>query len=713
MASYVSILLFFVYFWGFGYTATLLVKKNAKNWFERNLMRIGLGFGGFSLLGVLLNLLHLPIDWKIFLVASLAGPTYGLWKCYKLKSFTLPSFKLTKSTLSIFVMLLIFSMVFYMYGAGSFKYPYLEDDDPWGHAIAAKFVANTKDLDNPDFLDSNLMGYIDPYPPTYAMMMGILHQTSPRVNWTLKFFNSLVISLGIIFFYFFAVRFIGNKNKALFATALFAMIPSYLSHFIWASSLMPTLFFVAMYTYMMAREDRRWLLVSTLVLAGVLFTHQLQPFKMGILIFLFILLISVAARKIQWMHFATMGGAVVISLLWWLPGNRWLDQFRNTGVARESSLIGELGAHSGIFDQVISIVKAFPRYFSSGGGSATRTYTFSDFFFAQKTNMINNPIGIGIVIYLLVTIGVVALVLMFRNELKNGEYDSKWVKHASTGITAVLTFIFGVLVLRYLSLLFGGLELFPFLFSLWLDFLFFSLAALFGILVLFVNRDNKQIFSSTILVWLAVFYLLVTPSSFNFPFGISPFRTWMFLAVPVALVAMEGAYLLRRYGGKIPFGGIVILAVILLGVFYTSGIQKYTVNTAQWPPGQAWTSIDELRGYSWILGLPPNTKIFPFSGRGESVSGFNGFNCLWCEDEVDFRRRILDRSPEELRDWLREHEYEYLILDGMAFRMLPRYTDHTRNETDELVPLKIEEIARSGIFPLAHQTQGAIILRVT
>ena len=43
----------------------------------------------------------------------------------------------------------------------------------------------------------------------------------------------------------------------------------------------------------------------------------------------------------------------------------------------------------------------FFHFFNPEGGTATRAYSFSDFFIAQKTNMINSPIGIGIIISLI------------------------------------------------------------------------------------------------------------------------------------------------------------------------------------------------------------------------------------------------------------------------------------------------------------------------
>ena len=73
--SYLSIILFFVYTFGLGFTITSFV-KNSNNFLERNLMRIGFGLAFLPFLGLILNLIRVPIDWKIMLALSLLYPVY-------------------------------------------------------------------------------------------------------------------------------------------------------------------------------------------------------------------------------------------------------------------------------------------------------------------------------------------------------------------------------------------------------------------------------------------------------------------------------------------------------------------------------------------------------------------------------------------------------------------------------------------------------------
>ena len=203
MISITTIILFFIYLWGLGYTATYLAKKPESK-AERFLVYLAVGLGIFSFLVVFLNFLHIPLDWKIFLVLSLLVPVYSLISKIRKKEFKKPSFnaKLTRSNVAVLGVFIIFLLSLFMYTKGAFAYPYLEDEDPWGHAVGVKYVALGKKAYDPptsivdDKIDQQL-SYIDPYPPAYDAIIGILHQTSPDLTWTLKFFNALIISLEI------------------------------------------------------------------------------------------------------------------------------------------------------------------------------------------------------------------------------------------------------------------------------------------------------------------------------------------------------------------------------------------------------------------------------------------------------------------------------------------------------------------------------------
>ncbi len=284
MISIVTIILFFIYLWGLGFTATYFLRKPEHFW-ERQFLNLGIGLGILPILSILLNFLHIPLDWRIFLLLSMAFPIYRIIRSLQAK--TKPNFsallKVTKSDLALFAVLAIVLASLYMYASGAFSYPYLEDEDPWGHAVGVKYVALEKNAYDPELLEAKIdptLSYIDPYPPAYDILMGILHQTSADLNWTLKFFNALVISLGFIFFYLFAKGFTENKNKAVLATFILAVIPAYLSHFIWAHSLVITIFFPLLYALQQIKEDKKWMYIALLIVASVWVSQNIeQPLK--------------------------------------------------------------------------------------------------------------------------------------------------------------------------------------------------------------------------------------------------------------------------------------------------------------------------------------------------------------------------------------------------------------------------------------------------
>src|SRR3989344_4092436 len=197
--EFFSIVFFLIVLYGFGSSISFIVRES-DDFLERHLMRLGIGLGIVPAFGLLLNLLRVPLDWRIFIIASLLVLAVKYYFDYRKNGFFNVKFNL--NLYSIF-MLVLFAITLYMYAAGAFAYPYLEDDDSWSHAMGVKYVSIEKTVFTPELI----FHYVYPYPPAYDMLMGIIHQTNDSVYWTLKFFNALIISLGIIFFYFFAREF--------------------------------------------------------------------------------------------------------------------------------------------------------------------------------------------------------------------------------------------------------------------------------------------------------------------------------------------------------------------------------------------------------------------------------------------------------------------------------------------------------------------------
>ncbi len=614
-----TIVLFFVYTYGLGFSVTYFL-KNSEDFWERNLMRIGIGLGTMVIFGMLLNFLHLPIDWKLFLAASLVLPTYALIKMFKTKSFPKPELKLTKSNLAISVVLFLFAATLFMYASGAFSYPYLEDDDPWNYAKGVKYIATEKTAFEPEgFDEKGLFQYIEPYPPGYSLIMGVLHQTSPSISWTLKFFTSLIISLAIIFFYFFAKKFTEDKNKALFATFVLAAIPSFLSHFIWSLSLVIPLFLVFMYCLLQLKEDKKWIVPSGIMLASMALTHPQMIINLGIMFGLYIGIKAFYEKRVPKEELYVCMLAGLLALLWWGP----------MFVIHGSPLSG--GTQWGEIGRALTIEKPEGKWIYYKG-SADRVYTFNDFFVAKPNNMINNPVGIGIVISLLIFLALIYLIFSY-NSLRQPEKYWQTVSFA------------------------------------WFFF------ALFGVM------------------------------GASLPIQFTAFRFWMLVAVTSSLVAMIGAWFLLAVGKKFNVPAAIIFIIIIVGIIFTSAYQKYSVNTAAWPPGVKWSSAEEINGFVWVKeNLPADTKIFGFCNdhSAQHLIGFDMFDCIWCKDVYDFRKNDFNKTAVEINSFLREKGYEYTIFDSRCL------TIYDANQTNT----KIQELVNSNRFLVTKQTAGTIILKV-
>jgi hypothetical protein len=596
--SYFTIAIFFVYTFCLGFTASFFV-KNSENFLERNLMRMGF-------LALILNIVKIPADWRIILALSVIFPIYYLLRNHKKFSF---SFRLTKTNLSIFAMLAIFFANFYVYGTGAFNYPYLEDDDSWAHAIGVKYISLEKNVFGED---ADGVRYLNPYPPSYDVVMGILHQTNDSVYWTLKFFNALIVSLSTIFFYFFVKELSGSRNKALFAAFALFSIPAFMSHFIWGLSLAVPLYFVAFYAFERIKYDRKWWIVTGLVSVAPLTSSPTHSAYFGMFFVLYFLTKVLLDRKFLLYHAA--GGLFGLSLstiFWYFP------MFLRYG------FIGTLK------DLGIPLGKAASNL--SFGGTGDRLYTFSDFFIAHKQNMINNPIGIGIVLSILTFVAVIFMFLKFKDLIKK---ENQWL---------VITF------------------------------------------VLFV-------------------FTLLAVNAVRFPIKLSPFRAWMLLAIPVCILAAQGAFNLmdmsQKSAGKI--AKIAVLLILVAGIYFTSTQQKIAVNTATWPPGGFWTSGDEIGSYLWMKdNLPKNSKVFTFVNNGPIV-GLDMFTCHWCDDVIEFSKIGFNQTAEETHTWLRQHEYEYLMVDGQTVQ---KYGIEDSSS-------KIQELGNSGLFNPVFSNNGGILFRV-
>ncbi|MBW2976264.1 hypothetical protein KY347_02350 [Candidatus Woesearchaeota archaeon] len=679
--SIITVLLFFVYCYGLGFTVSSFV-KNSDNFLERNLMRVGFGLSLLPFLALLLNIIKIPGDWRIILLISIAYPAYFIFRNYNkldLSGFT--KLRITKTNISILVMLLVFIGTFYVYASGSFSYPYLEDEDPWGHSEGVKYYSIEKNA----FKDTTkYVRYINPYPPSYDILMGILHQTNDSVYWTLKFFNSLIISLSIVFFYFFVKELSGSRNTALFASFALASIPCFLSHFIWALALTVPLFFAGFYAVERIKHDRKWWILAGLVTVTAFTSSPTHSTYFGLFFALYIFAKIISERKIPFYHaLAGFTGLFLSFAFWWLP---MIIRYGFSGTLQGLGIISKAGA------------------VTSGGGTGDKIYSFADFFVAQSQNMINNPVGIGVVLSLLVFLALVFVIYKNLDSLKRYYIPLISLFLISGGIMIFAlsrTYVGGVWWEG--SALNEKVPFFTFLSN--QSFLIVVLSvAVFALITLaylnYKNKEPKESYLILALVWLIFSFYAVNAASFHYK--LSPFRAWLLLAIPLSMLAAYGALSLMNFLKRFGVSKAIVLSLIILGIFFTSTQQKIAVNTAQWPPGGFWTSMEELQGYLWLReNIAPETKVFGFVVNGP-VIGMDKLICYWCEDIRAFKEKGINQSASEINSFLKSRDYPYLIIDGQFANK------YGINETNRVV----NDITSSGLFNLAQQTNGFLLFKV-
>lgn len=748
--EYLPLSIFFMYSFGFGFAICKFLKES-DNFLERNLTRIGAGLCIMPIVGVILSILHIPVDWKIFLPVSLIYPTYYLIKNYKNFKFN-PNLKFKRSDTHIFLIIIVFILVFYMYHKGSFAYPYLEDDDSWSHSIGAEYVAVEKTF----FNSAGGIHYLDPYPPAYDGIMGLLRQTSSSLLWTLKFFNALVISLSILFFYLFVREFTENSAVSLFSSIALAMIPAYMSHFIWAHALIPGFIFLSFLFLERIKYGRKWICIAAVAISAIILTSITQFPKFMFLFFIYFACKCAVNKRFVWEMPAAAALGFLISLLWWAPlairHGGILELFKRLGLEQDVSslpfhyldnayfyliLITAILAITGIFyflknrlpekqkrfigasASVLMLASYIFAYSNVNGvGTADRIYDFNDFFIAHSQNMINNPIGLGIAVFLLFFI---TLILVIREQFsiirekkdpmpKIQFYFLYYSSIINSIVLAVSSFTFFLFRLKPGALIKQWMLRFPenynyvysFSFKVWG--VYTLIASLIFIAVIYIFLIYKEYITKQKL-WVPISLLWTTYSFaglYDIPTQFFTFRVWAMLAFALSIFLGYGFMLLLGLSGRLGIPKIIPWTALIALIFFTSGIQKYSVNTAIWPPGGFWTSNEEIQGYMWLKdNIPPQTRVFTFSNDGVII-GFDKFVCHWCGDVKEFQKKGFNGTAQDTYNWLKSRNYEYVVIDGQSARKFG--VEETNN--------KVQNMLSFGKFSLTYQTNGFLLLRV-
>jgi hypothetical protein len=367
---------------------------------EKNLMTIGAGMAAFCVLAVALNLAGIPLTWWIFLLLALAYPAYAIIKGER-DVLSIPKFEFRKEIFLVLVVAIAIAHL-WVYYDGAFKYPYLEDDDPWVHAAAVKYVAQTQTASRYFDRENFVRYYIEPYPPTYDILMAMAHQFGSPVIETLKALNVVMISLVLIFAFYFVQAFTKSQELGLYSVFVLAALPSFMSHFIWSQTLAMAVSFVALYALAKIGEGKRYEYLFAVAMAALVVAQPSVAAIMCIMIG-----ISAAARVLEDRKLLRpviafgVGGIILTTALYWIPtylkyGEKTLD-----GIG--------LYSFSGTF---------MDRMSDTSGGVI---YTLDDFLFPLPYSKMDQETGIGWVVAGLTIAGFFACLWKIRKRLQPEE----------------------------------------------------------------------------------------------------------------------------------------------------------------------------------------------------------------------------------------------------------------------------------------------------
>ena len=155
----------------------------------------------------------------------------------------------------------------------------------------------------------------------------------------------------------------------------------------------------------MIKKDKKWIFIAALIIASIWVTQLLsQPIKLTIMVIIYLIIGSITYRKFLKKEFIALMSGIILSFLWWgvmikkysLKG--FLSQ--TGGASLVTSTKSSVPSSINFIDKLISLIKTL----TNPGGTASRAYTFNDFFIAKTQNMINNPIGIGWILSILALI---------------------------------------------------------------------------------------------------------------------------------------------------------------------------------------------------------------------------------------------------------------------------------------------------------------------
>lgn len=689
-----SIILFFIITIGLSFIIDFFIDFKA-NIYEQLFIRIGIGICLFTFLGVVFDLLYIPLNIWIYLALSLFLIIYNIYKYrdYLSFDFLIDYFNDIPKKEHIYFVIIFFLFIItsFMYISGSFSHTYMEDGDSWGYTAVSKVISEEQTFK----ADYRYNHYSEPYTQGYQILMGVIHQANDSINFTMKFFHNLILALSIIFFYFFVKRLFYNKKYyneiALFSTFILFAIPSWVGRFIFSLSFNMVLFLIFLYSLIRINEDNSWWIPTSLIYASILINHAYTGVMTTIfLIFYWFLevIISENLNKgviksgvfggllslifhiptnlrhsyyfVESFSVETHGGYdkiffplvkllmnpfylvifIIISLvliLAYIYSDKWFNKIKIKSINKKKYFLS--------FSLVLVYLFSFllPKKLLDVGGSASRVYTFSDFFSVGNHNMINNPLGWGQIITIFTFLSILFILLNYSNLFKKENFN--------------LLFIF-----------------FGFFFT----------------------------------------FYLVQGSRHTFLF--MAFRAWTYMVIFTSILCGFIIYHIHNMISKQnKYISYIILIIVAFFIITTSFIPKYEHNTSVWPEHRIFIP-ESYPVYNHILkDLPKDQSIVRLCGNSNILATYDAYPPLlnqkisgvWRgEANVPLLQdRYLEMNSSEIYSELNELDVQYIVF-GLSCGV--KESEEVQNNIVD----KMNQLLESNYFQYVQGTQTEILLRL-
>ncbi len=229
-------------------------------------------------------------------------------------------------------------------------------------------------------------------------------------------------------------------------------------------------------------------------------------------------------------------------------------------------------------------------------------------------------------------------------------------------------------------------------------FSFFILSLLITIIYYNKFKNKERLFSA--FLWLVFGVIIMNGNRLPINLVVTH-RFWPYFTIIIALFIAIGTDVILKSIKKRSIKSIFILALIV-GLFFTSFIPKYAVETSMWPPGVSWTSNEELQGYIQLKQLPQDAIIYSGCQAQNKVIGFDKLSFPWIKEVRSYKEKIITNSIDRNYQFLKKYDYEYIIISSACAR------DYGANETN----VKIQQFEADNRFSIINSNNGFVLFKV-